>query len=242
MTDASAALAWSVAYEPFGAVASVNAVSSAIDLRFPGQWFQLENGLHYNWHRHYDATLGRYLQPDPNGNEFVSSAIGSDINLDPAQTTPASTLTPFLLEYTPAIRNGLPQPSLRVQPYSYARSTPLSAIDPSGLQAQVVIGRCLRFPQLCAAPIAAAVAAGVNACLRTMAGSSGGGGGGDDYQRCMRAANGNENDWASFCRTIRRGIPNNVVGEGTARAACFNHTLESTQNKINWCENQFGRH
>jgi RHS repeat-associated protein len=37
------------------------------DTRFPGQWFQLESGLHYNWHRHYDPTLGRYTQPDPLG-------------------------------------------------------------------------------------------------------------------------------------------------------------------------------
>ena len=28
------------------------------DLRFPGQWFQLETGLHYNWHRHYDPKIG----------------------------------------------------------------------------------------------------------------------------------------------------------------------------------------
>ena len=34
---------------------------------FPGQWFQLESGLHYNWHRHYDPTTGRYVQPDPLG-------------------------------------------------------------------------------------------------------------------------------------------------------------------------------
>lgn len=38
-----------------------------MDLRFPGQWFQLEAGLHYNWHRHYDPSLGRYTQPDPLG-------------------------------------------------------------------------------------------------------------------------------------------------------------------------------
>jgi RHS repeat-associated protein len=28
---------------------------------------QLEAGLHYNWHRHYDPSLGRYTQPDPLG-------------------------------------------------------------------------------------------------------------------------------------------------------------------------------
>jgi RHS repeat-associated protein len=38
-----------------------------MDLRFPGQWFQLENGLAYNWHRHYDPTIGRYVEPDPLG-------------------------------------------------------------------------------------------------------------------------------------------------------------------------------
>ena len=38
-----------------------------MDLRFPGQWFQPEAGLHYNWHRHYDPSTGRYTQPDPLG-------------------------------------------------------------------------------------------------------------------------------------------------------------------------------
>ncbi len=40
---------------------------SAIDLRFPGQWFQSESGLHQNWMRDYDPTTGRYLEADPLG-------------------------------------------------------------------------------------------------------------------------------------------------------------------------------
>ena len=38
-----------------------------ITLRFPGQWFQAESGLHQNWMRDYDPTTGRYLQADPLG-------------------------------------------------------------------------------------------------------------------------------------------------------------------------------
>lgn len=41
--------------------------SASLDARLPGQWYQLETGLHYNWHRHYDLSLGRYTQPDPLG-------------------------------------------------------------------------------------------------------------------------------------------------------------------------------
>jgi RHS repeat-associated protein len=40
---------------------------TAMPLRFPGQYFQIEDGLSYNWHRNYDPTLGRYSQADPLG-------------------------------------------------------------------------------------------------------------------------------------------------------------------------------
>ncbi|MEQ1713459.1 MAG: RHS repeat-associated core domain-containing protein [Hyphomicrobium sp.] len=51
---------------PWGGVHAITG-SETLNARFPGQWFQVESGLHYNWHRHYDPTIGRYTQPDPLG-------------------------------------------------------------------------------------------------------------------------------------------------------------------------------
>jgi RHS repeat-associated protein len=66
MTDAAKAVVWSAVYSPFGGAYTFTG-SETLNTRFPGQWFQLEAGLHYNWHRHYDPSLGRYTQPDPLG-------------------------------------------------------------------------------------------------------------------------------------------------------------------------------
>jgi len=69
MTAATgAAVLWQAEWLPWGEPAPGSLTSApSLGLRFPGQWFQLETGLHYNWHRHYDPTLGRYTQPDPLG-------------------------------------------------------------------------------------------------------------------------------------------------------------------------------
>jgi RHS repeat-associated protein len=66
MTDGGESVVWDAIYNPFGDVYSITG-SASNNLRFPGQYFLIEDGLHYNWFRHYDPTLGRYIQPDPLG-------------------------------------------------------------------------------------------------------------------------------------------------------------------------------
>ena len=39
----------------------------ATPLRFPGQYYDAETGLHYNQQRYYDPVAGSYLSPDPLG-------------------------------------------------------------------------------------------------------------------------------------------------------------------------------
>jgi RHS repeat-associated protein len=48
-------------------VASIETVDNPF--RFPGQYYDPETGLHYNYFRYYNPQTGRYLTPDPIGLE-----------------------------------------------------------------------------------------------------------------------------------------------------------------------------
>ena len=66
MTDEAGSVVWRATYDPFGdATVSVNTV--ALNVRFPGQYYDAETGLHYNYFRYYDPETGRYITSDPIG-------------------------------------------------------------------------------------------------------------------------------------------------------------------------------
>jgi RHS repeat-associated protein len=66
MTNQDQQVVWDASYEPFGK-ATVLSGTLTQPLRFPGQYFDAETGLHQNWNRDYDPSTGRYLQSDPDG-------------------------------------------------------------------------------------------------------------------------------------------------------------------------------
>lgn len=67
LTNTQGDLVWSVTYRAYGNV--VRAVVQEIDnpLRFQGQYYDPETGLHYNRHRYYNPNTGRFQTPDPIG-------------------------------------------------------------------------------------------------------------------------------------------------------------------------------
>jgi RHS repeat-associated protein len=87
LTNDSQAISWKAVYTPFGdAVVSIASVENPF--RFPGQYYDQETGLHYNYFRYYNPPIGRYITPDPIGLEgginLFAYAANSPINrIDP---------------------------------------------------------------------------------------------------------------------------------------------------------------
>ncbi|WP_257384934.1 RHS repeat-associated core domain-containing protein [Tahibacter caeni] len=59
---------WDLLQTSFGDHPATVLVSGfELNLRYPGQYFDAETGLHYNYFRNYDPKVGRYVESDPTG-------------------------------------------------------------------------------------------------------------------------------------------------------------------------------
>ncbi len=77
LTDTTGTVVWALDSTPFDAIhgafglpnedVDLNGISITYNARFPGQYFDAETGLNYNYFRDYDPSIGRYIQSDPIG-------------------------------------------------------------------------------------------------------------------------------------------------------------------------------
>jgi RHS repeat-associated protein len=125
-TNSTQAIVWKATYPPFGS-ANVTLASAIQNLRLPGQYFDVESGLHQNGFRDYSPALGRYVETDPTGltgrendrtglyfyrAKFYNAAAGRFISEDLAEFVGSTDL------------------------YTYVRNNPTNHVDPLGLAVQ----------------------------------------------------------------------------------------------------------
>ncbi|MEU6538548.1 RHS repeat-associated core domain-containing protein, partial [Streptomyces sp. NPDC047000] len=67
LVDDNGDIAWRSRTTLWGTTAWTRDSSTYTPLRFPGQYYDPETGLHYNYFRHYDPETARYTSPDPLG-------------------------------------------------------------------------------------------------------------------------------------------------------------------------------
>jgi len=108
MTDSSGAVVWAADYKPFGEV-TVTISTIANNLRFPGQYFDAETGLNYNYYRDYNPGIGRYVEKDSIGillgrNHLFAYVGNNPVNsIDPSGLlSPGPTIDPGLITSDPS--------------------------------------------------------------------------------------------------------------------------------------------
>jgi RHS repeat-associated protein len=88
VTNGSKASVWHAQNTAFGRTVQ-SATFGSLNIGLPGQYWDSESGLWYNWNRYYDAVTGRYLESDPadiaSGFSTYSYASGKPVStIDPS--------------------------------------------------------------------------------------------------------------------------------------------------------------
>ncbi len=89
VTKSDGSVVWSADYKPFGETVSIASVDGFTNnLRFPGQYYDAETGLNYNYYRDYNPVIGRYIEADPVGlfagvNIYIYGMDNSNRFIDP---------------------------------------------------------------------------------------------------------------------------------------------------------------
>lgn len=125
LTDSHQQAVWRARSTPFGKAFVNNDVDGdgvevEFNLRQPGQYYDKDSRLYYNYYRYYDPETGRYITSDPLG---VLPGVSPTPNLPKAITNQYASQTT-----QEKVKNGLNHT------YAYVENNPLGSIDPLGLR------------------------------------------------------------------------------------------------------------
>lgn len=114
-TDSNRRIVWKWESDAFGTTMPQqdpdgDGKQTIVNLRFPGQYYDAESGLHQNWHRTYDPSLGRYISSDPIGLRGGLNTYGYALN------DPVNSVDPFGLWHLLIHKSVIPQFSSHLNP------------------------------------------------------------------------------------------------------------------------------
>ena len=113
------ATVWSAKAYAFGETIIDSSSSVVNPLRFPGQYYDSETRLNYNYFRYYDSSIGRYLTADP-------------MDLIPGRNPSHNLISPLSFLNSQIPLQTLIQVRGVEHPYGYAGNNSLNGIDPTG--------------------------------------------------------------------------------------------------------------
>lgn len=98
MTNTAGQKVWGITANAFSSDDTTGSFGG-FNLRFPGQYYDSESWMHYNYYRYYDPSIGRYITSDPIG------LAGGMNRFSYAGSNPANAIDPYGLENIPVGRN-----------------------------------------------------------------------------------------------------------------------------------------